>query len=187
MRRATLLACVAWATLSHGQEDGTKAQAPATAEDAAAKKKAGEDDPRQTSETKLAPLQAREVIERLKTLRAQILLDEEYNRLLEIRVKRMELEEKLGLGPAPAATKKKEGAAPSRFAGVPAPPSQLDVTADQQLVVKSVTVAPFKEAFVVYKGRTYTVRPGDTLGEISIRDITENGVTTNKTSVMLEP
>ena len=155
--------------------------APKPAEDAAKKKDADVE----VTETKLAPLQAREVIEKLKTLRAQILLDEEYNRLLEIRVKRMELEAQLGLGAAPAGAKKKEGA--GRVSGVPPPPSQLDLTADKQLVVKSVTVQPFKEAFVVYKGRTYTVRPGDTLGDISIRDITQNGVVTNKSSVMLEP
>ena len=138
----------------------------------------------EASETRLAPLQAREVIERLKTLRAQILLDEEYNRLLEIRVKRMELEEKLTGGTAQPQSKKK---GESRVPGVPPPPSQLDLAADKSLVVKSVTVAPFKEAFVVYKGRTYTVRPGDSLGDIAIRDITQNGVVTNKSSVMLEP
>lgn len=151
-------------------------------EDAAKKKDADVE----VTETKLAPLQAREVIEKLKTLRAQILLDEEYNRLLEIRVKRMELEAQLGLGAAPAGAKKKEGSG-ARASGIPAAPSQLDLSADKQLVVKSVTVQPFKEAFVVYKGRTYTVRPGDTLGDISIRDITQNGVVTNKSSVMLEP
>ncbi|MHB8872384.1 MAG: hypothetical protein ACYC8T_01735 [Myxococcaceae bacterium] len=135
------------------------------------------------NETQLAPLQAREVIERLKTMRAQILLDEEYNRLLEARVKRQELEEKLS-GATPAAAKKKTDAP---RVGIPPPPSlERGAAAAGQLTVKSVTVAPFKEAFVVYKGRTYTVRPGDTLGDITIRDITQSGVVTNRAAVMLE-
>ena len=165
------------ATLAQGEE------VPPLKADEPAKKKEAEVE---ATETKVAPLQAREVIEKLKTLRAQILLDEEYNRLLEIRVKRMELEAQLGLGVAPAKDKKAGGGG-ARASSIPAPPSQLDTGAGSGLVVKSVTVQPFKEAFVVYKGRTYTVRPGDTLGDISIRDITQNGVVTNKSSVMLEP
>lgn len=183
MRRAAL-AVIAALTLLSPATARAQAEEPAPKADGPAKKK-GEADV-EVSETKVTAVQAREVIERLKTLRAQILLDEEYNRLLEIRVKRLELEEKLGLGAGPA-TAKKKGEGASRLSGIPAPPAQLDVTADRNLVVKSVTVQPFKEAFVVYKGRTYTVRPGDTLGDISIRDITQNGVVTNKTSVMLEP
>ena len=138
------------------------------------------------SESQVVPLQAREVIERLRTMRAQLLLDEEYNRLLEARVKRQELEDKLLGAPAKDGSKpKKEKADPSRGITM-APPPSLEAAAERHLTVKSVTVSPFKEAFVVYKGRTYTVRPGDQLGDLTIRDINENGVVTNRASVPLE-
>lgn len=138
----------------------------------------------------VVPLQARDVIERLKAMRAQLLLDEEYNRLLEARVKRQELEVQLGL--AQEQSKKRDGAsAPSAASTPPLRRTVVAVPApaavkESELTVKSVTVAPFKEAFVVYRGRTYTVRPGDKLGDITIRDVTENGVLTNTSSVMLE-
>ncbi len=166
---AVLTAPPAWAEAEAAAQPEPAKAAPKTDEAAA-------------GETRVVPLQAREVIERLKTMRAQILLDEEYNRLLEARVKRLELEGKLG-GAAPVVSVRKKGDL-IKVALPPAP--SLDAAAERQLVVKSVTVAPFKEAFVVYKGRTYTVRPGDTLGDIVIRDISENGVVTNRTAVMLE-
>jgi hypothetical protein len=56
----------------------------------------------------------------------------------------------------------------------------------KDLIVKSVTVQPFKEAFVIYKGRVYTVRPGDAMGDLTIKDITENGVVTNRSTVNME-
>lgn len=130
----------------------------------------------ETAELKVERLQAREVIERLKTMRAQILLDEEYNRLLEVRLKRMELERALASGGAA-----KKGESPGR--SLPPPPT---LEGDRQLAVKSVTVSPFKEAFVVYKGRFYTVRPGDRLGDIVIRDINDSGIVTDRSAVMLE-
>jgi len=65
-------------------------------------------------------------------------------------------------------------AAPARRV---APPPRLGAAADQ-LIVKALTTAPFKEAIVTYKGRVYTVRPGDKLGDIEIRDITDAGVVT---------
>lgn len=135
-----------------------------------------------TQETTVAPLQSREVIERLKTMRAQLLLEQEYNRLLEARVKRLELEEKLGLDAAKVTSRKDLPKAPPRVTS--SPPAQLDGARD--LVVKSVTVQPFKEAFVVYKGRVYTVRPGDTMGDLTVKDITENGVVTNRSTVNME-
>jgi hypothetical protein len=129
----------------------------------------------------VVPMQSREVVERLKTMRAQLLLDQEYNRLLEARLKRFELEEKLGVDSAQA-KRKDVPAAPPRLATAP---SRLD-TGDKDLVVKSVTVAPFKVAFVVYKGRVYTVRPGDKLGDLVVRDVTEVGVVTNRSTVSME-
>jgi hypothetical protein len=136
-----------------------------------------------TAETALAPLQSREVIERLKTMRAQLLLEQEYNRLLEARVKRLELEERLGVSADKATSRKDLPKPPPRVTTTP--PAQLD-NGVKDLVVKSVTVQPFKEAFVIYKGRVYTVRPGDTMGDLSIKDITENGVVTNRATVNME-
>ncbi len=121
----------------------------------------------------VSPPQAREVIERLKTMRAQLLLEQEYNRLLEARVAREELEAKLVGGKAPAA----KAGVKSKVGGI-APPPKLEAASDQ-LVVKMVTTAPFKEAIVVYKQRVYTVRPGDNLGDCQIRDINEGGVVTS--------
>lgn len=143
------------------------------------------DDPKPAAEqnTQVAPLQSREVIERLKTMRAQLLLEQEYNRLLEARVKRAELEEKLGME---ASAKKKDDLPKAPPKMVHAPPAQLDQAGAKDLVVKSVTVAPFKEAFVVYKGRVYTVRPGDKMGDLTIKDITDNGVVTNRSTVNME-
>lgn len=138
----------------------------------------------------IAPLQAREVIERLKTMRAQLLLEQEYNRLLEARLERQELEAKL------AGTKTKDGkdvkpeADRVRPDSRPLPPPPKLESATEQLVVKAVTVAPFKEAIVTYKGRVYTVRPGDKLGGIEIRDVNDSGVVTSgsgsqRTSVLM--
>jgi len=152
----------------------------------------GEEPKRAQPETKGGPetrqvslLQAREVIERLKTMRAQLLLEQEYNKLLEVRVERMELEAKLGgSGKASQAP----SSARTSATGHITPPPRLE-NVGEQLVVKAVTVAPFKEAIVTYRGRVYTVRPGDKLGNIEIRDILDSGVVTagggHKTSVML--
>lgn len=132
----------------------------------------------------LAPLQAREVIERLKTMRAQLLLEQEYNRLLEARLARQDLENKLASGGGKEGKKDKDKPAekaPEKpaFASRPlTPPPNLE-NASEQLVVKAVTVAPFKEAIVTYKGRVYTVRPGDRLGNIEVRDINDSGVVTS--------
>ena len=175
------------------------AAAPARAQDEAAngegekKAPAAEAKPAETRQVSL--LQAREVIERLKTMRAQLLLEQEYNRLLAVRLERAELETKLGgsktsaaQAPASAKTPSTAGAAqPEVRANIPPPPRLENAT--EQLVVKAVTVAPFKEAIVTYRGRVYTVRPGDKLGNIEIRDIVDSGVVTagggQKTSVML--
>lgn len=190
MRTTNLIAALSALALSAG--------APAYAQD---EQKQPETKPaaEQGSEAKaqetrsVALLQAREVIERLKTMRAQLLLEQEYNRLLEVRVERMELEAKLG-GTVGKDGKAKAGAADTANAGrAPdgiganqppptrahiAPPPKLENAADV-LVVKAVTVAPFKEAIVTYRGRVYTVRPGDKLGNIEIRDILDSGVVTS--------
>jgi hypothetical protein len=46
------------------------------------------------------------------------------------------------------------------------------------LLVKAITLKPSKEAVVIYKGRPYTVRPGDTVGTLRVQDITARGVMT---------
>lgn len=135
------------------------------------------------SETsQVIPLQTREVIERLKMMRAQLLLEQEYNRLLEAQVDRAELEAKLSALKGSGAVAEARAGQPASLPVDPpprrvAPPPRLGSAADQ-LVVKALTTAPFKEAIVTYKGRVYTVRPGDKLGDIEIRDITDAGVVT---------
>ena len=105
----------------------------------------------ETVETRVAAPQSREVIERLKTMRAQLLLDQEYNRLLEARVKRMELEEKLGVEGAELKGGKRRAddlpRPPPR--SISAPPAALDVSGPRDLVVKSVTVAPFRKLAII--------------------------------------
>lgn len=132
--------------------------------------------------TQVIPLQTREVIERLKMMRAQLLLEQEYNRLLEAQVERAELEAKLTSMKGSGAVAEVKAAAPSALPVDPpprraSPPPRLGGSAEQ-LVVKALTTAPFKEAIVTYKGRVYTVRPGDKLGDIEIRDINDSGVVT---------
>ncbi|MGC4120219.1 MAG: hypothetical protein QM765_37685 [Myxococcales bacterium] len=175
----------------------------ARAQDEGQKQEKGADqqaEAKQAETRNVALLQAREVIERLKTMRAQLLLEQEYNRLLEVRVERMELEAKLGgsigkdgkaKGDGPASAKAPDGIGanePPPVRARIAPPPKLENAADA-LVVKAVTVAPFKEAIVTYRGRVYTVRPGDKLGNIEIRDILDSGVVTagggQKSAVML--
>lgn len=125
----------------------------------------------------VTPLLARDVIERLKTVRSEIVLEQEYVNLLEARLERLELEAKI------AAVE-----AGMRGAGKPTAPPRLtqirrDVESD--LIVKALTLRPFKEAIVTYRGRVYTVRPGDRLGPFTIVDINENGVQTGGKSVLV--
>ena len=134
--------------------------------------------------TSIAPLQAREVIERLKTMRAQLLLEQEYNRILEARLERQELENKLGIKDSKDSKEDKAKVELPRTAV--RPPPKLETSAEQ-ISVKAVTVAPFKEAIVTYRGRVYTVRPGDKLGDTVVRDINESGIVTagGRSAVMI--
>lgn len=147
---------------------------------------AEESEPPKEEARQVTPLQSREVIERLKTIRAQLLLEQEYNRLLEARLQRQELEAKLAHGGSgsPRSASTASAAAAGAPANVPkpgplvGPPPKLEAPTTN-LIVKMVTTAPFKEAIVVYKQRVYTVRPGDNLGDCQIRDINEAGVVTS--------
>ena len=133
--------------------------------------------------TQVIPLQTREVVERLKTMRAQLLLEQEYNRWLEAKVEQAELESKLSAMKGSGAVAEMKAAAPTS-GPVDAPPRRMAApprvssSASEQLVVKALTTAPFKEAIVMYKGRVYTVRPGERLGDIEIRDVNDSGVVT---------
>jgi hypothetical protein len=132
--------------------------------------------------TQVIPLQTREVVERLKMMRAQLLLEQEYNRLLEAQVERAELETKLSAMKGSGAVAEAKAAAPSSLP-VDAPPRRVSPPPRlagnaSELVVKALTTAPFKEAIVMYKGRVYTVRPGERLGDIEIKDINDSGVVT---------
>jgi hypothetical protein len=127
---------------------------------------------------KIVPLAAKEVIERLKTLRSEIVVEEENIRLLKVRLERIELEGMVAAAISRRLGEPKEG--PKQpMARLPAPPPKpAEPPPDNNIVVKSITTSPFKEAIVVYRGRTYTVRPGDRLGDVEIRDISESGVIT---------
>jgi hypothetical protein len=118
----------------------------------------------------VAQLQTRDVTERLKSLRSEIVIEEEWTQLLKARLERMRLEAEISM-----VQSKLSGAGVrvtrSATALVPRP------DADNDILVKGISTQPFKEAIITYKGRTYTVRPGDKMGPFQIKDITENGVT----------
>jgi hypothetical protein len=132
----------------------------------------------------------RDVVERLKSIRTEIVLEEERVRLLKIKLERIELEAKLGAVEGPKGTpiveKPKDPDAP-KLEAAPKKPRKAQASAPtveakgeseaaSELVVKALTMRPFKEAIVSFRGKVYTVRPGDSIGPIDIRDITEAGV-----------
>jgi hypothetical protein len=166
---------------SAGKEHGSEAATSKSQTPAAETTKKKEAVAESGASSSVAPLATRDIIERLKTLRSEILLEEEMSRLLKARLTRMQLERQVAdLGPAPApvasapAPVSHRGRSPaSAPAAAPAGP---DATAD--LIVKAVTVQPFKEAIVTYRGRVYTVRPGDRLGPLTVKDVTESGLIT---------
>ena len=45
-----------------------------------------------------------------------------------------------------------------------------------EILVKSIQLKPTKEAIILYRGRLYTVRPGDSLGGKIVEDITQSGI-----------
>lgn len=106
-----------------------------------------------------------DVLERLKLLRVQMALDREEIAALRLRIEKIQLqrefEQLLGNGqndsPAPRTPRRRSS------------PSQ-------NILVKAITLAPRKEAIIMYQGRIFNVRPGDNVGGVIIKDITEGGL-----------
>lgn len=131
-----------------------------------------------------AKLASRDIIERLKTIRSDIVLEEELIRFYKVKLERLSLEGRINEAegrPVPQAavanSPKKSRASASAMTGLPPTPSNNEVPSE--MLVKAVTTKPFKEAIVTYRGRVYTVRPGDKLGPYEIKDINESGVITS--------
>jgi hypothetical protein len=121
------------------------------------------------------PLQTRDVTERLKTIRSEIVLEQELTALRKAQLERLEIEAQIS-----SVQGKLAGRDIKPASQVPIPRMGSRRDNDSDFAVKAVTTKPFKEAIVTYKGRTYTVRPGDKLGTgLEIRDITETGVITS--------
>ena len=106
-------------------------------------------------------LGTRDVLDRLKLLRVQMALDREEIAALDLRIEKIkrerEFEDLLGKGTGTKTTTRRENPA-------------------RDILVKSVTLAPRKEAVIMYRGRIFTVRPGDRIGGMVIKDITESGL-----------
>lgn len=108
-----------------------------------------------------------DVLERLKLLRVQMALDREEIAALRLRIEKIQLQREFeallssGQSDAPSS--------PSR-----ARRSRPDPT--QNILVKAITLQPRKEAIIMYQGRIFNVRPGDNVGGVVIKDITEGGL-----------
>ncbi|MEO1171660.1 MAG: hypothetical protein AAFX94_06370, partial [Myxococcota bacterium] len=55
-----------------------------------------------------------------------------------------------------------------------APRRRSDPT--QNILVKAITLQPRKEAIIMFQGRIFNVRPGDNVGGVIIKDISESGL-----------
>jgi hypothetical protein len=107
-------------------------------------------------------LGTRDILERLKLLRVQMALDREEISALDLRIEKIkkerEFENVLNAGSSTASAK-------------PRRDNPLN-----DIIVKSVTLEPRKEAVIMYRGRVFMVRPGDKIGGFEIRNITESGL-----------
>jgi len=102
------------------------------------------------------------VLERLKLLRVQMALDREEIEALRLRMQKISLQRQFD------AMIGSSGDKSSRTRRAPA---------SNTLLVKAISLQPRKEAIVMYRGKMYNVRPGDTLaGGLKIKDITEGGI-----------
>ncbi len=108
------------------------------------------------------------VLERLKLLRVQMALDQEEIAAIELRLKKIRLQRAYDEMVAPASGR-------GRVSRATPPPAQ-------EIIVKAITLKPNKEAIILYQGRIFTVRPGDTLGDITIKDIGESGLQVSRSS-----
>ncbi len=108
-----------------------------------------------------------DVLERLKLLRVQMALDREEIAALRLRIEKIQLQREfealLGSGQSDSP------AAPTR-----ARRPRTDPT--QNILVKAITLQPRKEAIIMFQGRIFNVRPGDNVGGVVIKDITEGGL-----------
>ncbi|MEO1483902.1 MAG: hypothetical protein AAFU77_17465 [Myxococcota bacterium] len=106
------------------------------------------------------------VLERLKLLRVQMALDREEIAALRLRIEKIQLQREfealLGSGQSdtPSAPR--------------APRRRSDPT--QNILVKAITLQPRKEAIIMFQGRIFNVRPGDNVGGVIIKDISESGL-----------
>ena len=145
---------VVWAQGKKGSSKGSSAaKAPPPASGTA------EED--EFSGVEKVDLGTRDVLDRLKLLRVQMALDREEIAALDLRIEKIkrerEFEELLGKGTGPKTSTRRENPA-------------------RDILVKSVTLAPRKEAVIMYRGRIFTVRPGDRIGGMVIKDISESGL-----------
>ncbi|MEM6532083.1 MAG: hypothetical protein AAF654_05635 [Myxococcota bacterium] len=108
-----------------------------------------------------------DVLERLKLLRVQMALDREEIAALRLRIEKIQLQREfealLGTGQSDA-----PASAPR------APRRRSDPT--QNILVKAITLQPRKEAIIMFQGRIFNVRPGDNVGGVIIKDISESGL-----------
>jgi hypothetical protein len=110
----------------------------------------------------LVDVGTRDVLDRLKLLRVQMALDREEIAALELRLEKIKREREF------------EAVVNAGSRGV----VRRTASPSSEILVKSITTAPRREAVIMYRGRIFTVRPGDRLGaNLVIKDITESGLT----------
>lgn len=104
----------------------------------------------------------RDVLERLKLLRVQMALDREEIAALQLRIAKIKLEREFENLLSSGSGSKTRTRRPSNPAS--------------DILVKAITLQPRKEAVIMYRGRLFTVRPGDRIGGLIIRDIDDSGI-----------
>ena len=118
-----------------------------------------------------------DVLERLKLLRVQMALDREEIASLELRIMKINLQrdfEMALVGPvAPRSDDDVKSGAPPPIRA----PRRAASDPTTDIIVKSISiVGSQKEAIIMYRGRIFSVRPGDKVGDLEVKDITESGL-----------
>lgn len=137
----------------------------AVTESSAARKKGG--DPALEEVEEQIDLGTADVLERLKLLRVQMALDREEIAALRLRIEKIQLQREFE---ALLSTGQDEAPGDVR------PRARRAVDPTQNILVKAITLQPRKEAIILFRGRIFNVRPGDNIGGIVIKDITEGGL-----------
>ena len=108
-----------------------------------------------------------DILTRLKLLRVQMALDREEIAALNLRLEKLRLQKEF-----------EEGISSGGDDGTKRPTRRRRsaFNAGGEIIVKAISLKPSKEAIVLFRGRTYTVRPGDVLGPYKIKNITQNGL-----------